>query len=280
MSILQKASRDIRQRVLDLFPVANLRAGFSLKGTKESICRTAALSQGQAQINLIAKFVDTNLNVCKQHVYIFSHQGDAALPETILQGECVLNGVDHALYMVRTEYRVLVTDPLGKATLDFLWPIRIEITSGHLIVRFVVLEKNPSSYFDSPIIVRGRSVDEDAIIADIKSPGTLSPADINKGIKALWSDDYFDATRTRYKKTGSVAWEAMDEERGIKQFNPALYAELQNKPMYSTAFKGKEGGTKLHAFSADPTNGIIGFTQYSKEGGDSDGLIRQVLKNN
>ena len=202
------------------------------------------------------------------------------LPEEIVGGECVLDAGDHALYVVRTSYKVFLLDPTEEEELEFLWPIRIELTSDYLIVRFVVLEKNPSSYFSRQTIVRGRSVDEEAILADVQSCGKLSNADLNKGIKALWAADHFDATRTKYKKPGSVAWEAMDEERGIKEYNPRLYDQLQTKPLYSTTFKGAVEGTGIKSFVVDPSNGLIGFTRYSKEGGDSDELIRQILKNN
>lgn len=280
MSILQQASVEDRKRVLDLFPVANLKAFFSAKGSKEDICHAIASSNARPDIDRIAAFLDDNLNLCKQHVHVFSHLGDATLPQNILGGERILEVGDHALYLVRTRYEVILLDPTGQETLEFLWPIRIEITPEHLIVRFIVLEKNPSAYFARQTVVRGKSLDEDEIIAGIRSDGTLSIADLNKGVKALWEDDYFDATSTKYKKPGSIAWEAMDEERGIKQFNRSLYEELRNKPLYSTTFKGSEGRTNISAFSSNPTNGFIGFTRYCKEGGESDELIRQILKNN
>ena len=64
MQILQNASVDLRQRLLELFPIATLRATFSPKGSKERISRT--LASDTKQLATIAAFVDENLPFCKQ----------------------------------------------------------------------------------------------------------------------------------------------------------------------------------------------------------------------
>jgi len=278
--ILKKASVEDRQRLLGLFPVAKLRVSFTSKSSKEAICKAAAKSSDQANLDKIADFADKNLNTCKQHIHVFSHAGDAVLPDSLQGGERVIEAEDHAFYLVRVAFDVVVLAELKKAKIEFLWPVRIDIDPKYMVVRFIVLEKNLSAYFDSPTLVQGKSLDEEVIVSGILADGTLSAADLNKGIKELWASDSFDAVRTRYKKPRSVAWEAMDEEQGIKQCNPALYEELRTKPMYLTAFKSRNDESSIQAFTSDPTNGLIGFTQYSKEGGDSDELIRKILKGN
>jgi len=49
-----------------------------------------------------------------------------------MEGEKVLDGVvhagvSHALYMSRVTYDIVLRDPLEETTLDFLWPIKIEL---------------------------------------------------------------------------------------------------------------------------------------------------------
>jgi len=63
-------------------------------------------------------------------------------------------------------------------------------------VRFVVLQKNASSYFDRPTYVAGKNLDEKSILNGIIAG--LTPADINKGIKKLWSDGIIDSLCCRF----------------------------------------------------------------------------------
>lgn len=281
MGILQDASVEDRKRLLDLFPVSNLRHEWPSKGLKEEVCYAAAADASDAQITRLAAFVDDNLSCCKQHVYVFSHNGDAAPPDAILDGEKVLDAAGaHALYLIRARYNIVLRDPLEETTLEFLWPVRIELTPQYFIVRFVVLEKNPSSYFDRPVYVGGKTVDEKAVIADITASAPIRAADLNKGIKKLWNDGFIDSFKTRFKKTISTASEAMDEEKGIKEYNPELYSILQEAPLYTTVFQIPEDKSTIGTFSADPSHGIIGFTHYTEKKGDADVVIQHILENN
>jgi len=160
MQILQQASLEDRKRLLELFPSTNLRKAWPKQtGTKEEICYALAAA---SNIPEATKFIDENLGCCKQHVYIFSHGPDyAELPKGIIEGEQVLNSAGaHALYIVRSKYIVVLRDPLEETTLEFLWPIRMELRPEYLVVRFVVLEKNPASYFDRPSYIGSKTVDE------------------------------------------------------------------------------------------------------------------------
>jgi hypothetical protein len=105
-------------------------------------------------------------------------------------------------------------------------------------------------------------------------------ADLNKGFKVLWHEDRIDAARIRYKKPGSTVTQSMDEEKGLKQVDPGAYAELRKLPLYQSVFIPHHGFSEVGAFTADPTNGFLGFTRYFKEGASGDELIRQILKNN
>ena len=280
VSILKQASADMRKRLLELYPVANLRKEFGQKGSKEEISSALASSSDTQQLAAIADFVDENASFCKQHVYVFSHTGDAVLPSGIPHGELVKAEKDHAFYLVRIEYGVVKLDPLEHGSIEFLWPIRIDLHQNYLLIRFVVLEKNIGSYFDRAVLLRGKSLSEETITSSVLADGTMGLANLNKGFKALWQKDKIDAARVKYKKPGSVVIQSMDEEKGLKQFDTPAYEELQKLPLYQSIFISYRGFTEVGAFTADPTNGFIGFTRYFKEGASGDELIRQILANN
>ena len=282
MAILEQASVDDRKRLLELFPVKNLRQAFNPKGAKEEIAYRASADAQAAQIKRVAEFVDNHFSCCKQHVYVFTGDGNVPLPAGVADGEKVLegpvhDGSVHALYMSRVTYDIVLRDPLEEATLDFLWPIKIESRPPYLIVRFVVLEKNASSYFDRPTYVAGKSLNEKSVLASVAAG--LKPADINKGIKTLWEKGTIDSTRGQYKKPHSMAQEIMDEEKGIKEHNPDVYQIMQESPLYTTLFEVTDEKNSVNEFSTDPSHGIIGFSSYS-ERGDADGIVEQIISSN
>lgn len=235
MPILEACSIDDRKRLLELFPASILRQNFQAKGTKEEICYAAAADISPLQIQRIVGFVDDHLGCCKQHVYVYSDDASGGPSDEVIDGERVLIAPSHALYLSRVKYTVVLRDPLEETTLDFLWPIRVDVRLGYRIVRFVVLEKNVSSYFERPAYVAGKSLLEKTLLPSLA--GTLSPADLNRGIKKLWSDGYIESTRSNFKKPFSTSSETMDEERGIKEHYPDLYAIMQESPLYTTLFR-------------------------------------------
>lgn len=278
MPILQNASIQDRTRLLELFPAADLRAVFQPKGTKAEICFAAASHSDETNIKRIAEFVDSHFGCCKQHVYVFSREETFTLPESIADGERVLLDGKHALYLSRVKYAVMLRNPLEETTLEFLWPIRIELSDKYVVIRFIVLEKNASSYFDRPTYVAGKSLTEKTVLAGVQT-AALVPADLNKGVKKLWGDGYLESTRSNFKKQYSTSSETMDEEKGIKEHYPDLYAIMQEAPLYTTIFEVNDEKSTVDAFSADPSHGIIGFTSYSAKG-DTDAIIGKIISNN
>src|SRR5207245_9980493 len=110
MPILEEASVQDRKRLLELFPIATLRAVWpDIQGTKDEVCHAIGEKQ---PIDQIVNFADEHLGCCKQHVYIFrKQQGAPALPITVLEGEPVrqVPGGEHphALYVTRSVNRVV-----------------------------------------------------------------------------------------------------------------------------------------------------------------------------
>jgi hypothetical protein len=244
MGLLEAASNQDIKRLLELFPVAVLREKWSgLEGTKEELCVAVAEKRDYPDI---AKFVDEHFSCCKQHISIFSDAKlPAQLPELkISEGEKILeaktDGVQRRLHLIRSEYTVILRDPLVEAKLHFLWPVRVDFTKDKVILRFVVLEKNIGSYFDGrSYYVSSRSIDEDAVLHALKDVmgADLIPTDLHKGVKKLWEEGFMDSSRAQYKKSISTASETMDEDKRIKQDNPALYETLLESPLFNTMFE-------------------------------------------
>ncbi len=155
---------------------------------------------------------------------------------------------------------------------------------GHLVVRFVVLEKNVSSHYGGrKAYIESRSVEEDSVLQLVASSfrDELKPTDLHKGVKKLWGDGFIDATRTRYKKPISTASETMDEERGIREKNPELYDTLLKSTLFNTLFRiHADKGSTVSAFWTDPSKGSIDFPSYSKQVGDTDYVVDEILRNN
>jgi hypothetical protein len=275
--ILQEASILEVKRLLELFPISKLRAAWPVEaeGSKDEIA--AAVSEGR-EYDQILEFVNRNFSTCKQHVYIYSSD-KPQIPVGIMAGERVLHErAGHSLYLVRVRYRVVIREPLENVDIDFLWPVRIETTGEYLIVRFITLEKNLASYVGVPHLVGGRSVDEKGILAAF---GKLKFADLHKGIKALWEDGFMDCSRAKYKKPKSLAWEAMDKQQGIRENNPDLYAVLKKAILHETVFQiAKDQKNSVSAFSADPSVGYLGFPRYAETEGDTDVVVREILRHN
>jgi hypothetical protein len=71
----------------------------------------------------------------------------------------------------------------------------------------------------------------------------------------------------------------MDEDRGIKEHYPDLFAIMQEAPLYTTLFQVNDEESSVKSFSAHPSHGVIGFTSYSEKG-HADAIIGHIVSNN
>lgn len=279
MATLEAADLDEVRRLLELFPASLLKEQFGASGDKEQICRAAAERGDHAQI---AEFVATNLGRCKQHTYVVSNSElDISVDIAFESADALAqDGEGRSLFLGRVSYTVYVRDPFEAVPVNFLWPIRVEQRRDFKVLSFVVLERDPSPFANRPVITAVRHVDEKQTVRALNELGFF-PRDLNRGVKALWAEDYMDAFRTRFKKPFSTTTEIMDEERGIKQNNPQLYEEVQRLHMFDTLFRvhpSKE--TSVKHFNVNPTTGKIAFTSYSDDAGDTDEVVRAILERN
>lgn len=284
---LEEATEQDLKRLLELFPVAVLKSKWpSISGTKEEICFAVA---GQRDFKEIKDFLVTNFSCCRQHVYVFSH----SIPLISLSSINIPDGVnifeskqDKSLslaYITKLTFSVVLKDPLEEATLEFLWPVRLDFTERHLIVRFVILEKNIGSYFDGrQYYMDRRSTEEKVILQNLEETIVgIQSTDLHKGVKKLWEEGFMDSPKARFKKPISTAYESMDEELGIKEHNPEVYEVLSDSILLNTLFViPSTQNLSISTFSMEPSKGCINFPRYSEKVGDTDYVVNEILRHN
>ena len=278
MKVDATASVQDLKRLLELFPVASLRQAWpEQKGTKEEICFNA--SEGK-DYGKIATFVSEHFGCCKQHVYAFEAPDGGGLPETLCGEPAAISGPSSALFVARVRYEVVLRDPLEEVTLDFPWPIRVDLVEGgkYVLLRFVVLEKNVAQYFDRRCYVAGRSIEEKDVVAEV-SGWAGSRVDLHKGIKHLWGAGFMDSPSAKLKKALSMASEIMDEELGIREHNPELYEQIVENVLLGALFVISDESHGVSVFSVQPSNGYFAFPRYSDKGG-TDYVVSEILRNN
>jgi hypothetical protein len=251
LATLETASIDDIQRLLELFPLAALKVVWDhFRGTKEEICRQAAR---EADYRKICAFVIANFSHCKQHSYIFNPRAeddpppDLAFPDADILGQ---RNRQSTVYLAKAKYTVLLKDPFSQEEVELLWPMRIEYREPATLISFIVLERNVKYFFEREAINVRRHLDEADVIGEVLTLG-YAPLDLNRGVKALWREDYMDAFRAKFKKPRSTTTEAMDRERGIKATEPDLYAQMLRLPMYDTMFRVNPNGGNAVSMSRD-----------------------------
>lgn len=287
MAIIKTASVQALSQLLELYPVANLREYWPEQAdTKEELCLSIAGNRRMAEIG---EFADEYLSCCKQHVYVFSHKGTLSqlpeinLPDAEKVRETSARSQVQMLYLIKFEYIIILFDPLREERLGFLWPVRLDFTSKHLVVRFVILEKNIRYRFDTYVSRRG--VDEKTILQTLQNSVhkelQLAPTDLQKGVKELWGQGFMDCFRVRFKKKISTASEWMDEEKGIQKYNYSLYKEIEKSHLFNTMFQvSEQAGSSVSVFSVDPPKGYIVFPRYSEAKGDTDHVVNEIIRLN
>ena len=281
MALLDDASPIERQRLLSIFQVANLRQAFG-DGSKEEICARESQNWNPAQRQKVEAFICQFLGCCRQHVYVFENEINAVLPPSIQAESAVQMTPTRAFYLVPAEFKVLVPSPttpglLAEETVTLIWPIEISLVDSSFVVQFVILEQDVAARFGDSARFWRKMLTEDDVLKEVAS--NLPRADLNLGIKNLWTSDFHDCFQGRYKKPYSTSLETMDENKGIKQQLPILYSEMLLCPIHSSGFVILDPTINLDKYSADPTEGKLGLPKYSAEG-QSHEVIRRVIESN
>ena len=122
-----------------------------LKGSKEEICNIIAQKRN---FNEIKNFVSDHISCCKQHVYVFSNTDQLkSIPLINFSDWEQIQKINKRqiidiVYATRVVYHVLLNDPPERGRIEFVRPVKLQLTKDHFIVRFVKLDKNIKTYFD------------------------------------------------------------------------------------------------------------------------------------
>jgi len=279
MATLVLAEQDQVRRLLELFPVTSLRLTWpGHKGTKAEICAAVAV---EGDFELITAFVVHEFNRCKQHVYTFIPGDGVDIEDAFPNSDpFATDGDASVLHMATVDYLVHIGNPYQAIPISYLWPIRVEKKKKTTVVSFITLERKPVPFSDRPVIAAKREIDERDVVSSILSIGCQT-ADLNKGIKGLWKDDYVDIVKSKFKRALSTDESTMDDERGIKQYMPDLYEEMLKVPLMNSLLRiHPKLESSLSYFQCDPTSGKIIFTSYTEGLGDSDGIVQAILGKN
>lgn len=290
MSLLTKAAPEEIERLLDLYPLSSLREWWpKLKGeSKHKICSTVAAQRNASDIG---EFLDGHFSCCKQHIYVCSHGTTLKdVPEIHLNSGAKLwerqeKTEKQSGHLVRVTFTVFLSNPLSEKKIDFLWPVSLQWTSSQLIVRFITLERDIGTYMGGGTALRTqRDIDERSVLKEIGGAlkVVLSATDLHKGMKKLWSDDFMDAHKVQFKKPYSTASESMHEKKGIKHAYPDLYKEIIKTHVNSAVFDvlPQQNGSSVTALTIEPNEGYITFPRFSEQAGDTDHVVREILKHN
>lgn len=276
----------LNYRLLELLPVAVVKdmAGKKLSG-QESIKRILAKrSSDEIQTNFI-KFFD----VCKQHVHVFSLDGDvptlssvsiSEVRPSILEKDNADLKVKYSFY--KTTQKFVGPEREGVLVLDFIWPVKIVVSKEYIKVHVVLLEHGTESVGISRSDRRIPVHTEDQLLNYICLKEKLSGKvlNIDRGVKHMWKSDIIDSSRVQVKDSKSTKIESMDHGLLFKAEYPKAYVEYVQKPLLKTVFHVvKDHQLYGKKFVVDPSFGRVGFISYSSAK-YIDNVISYILKNN
>lgn len=272
------------RRLLALYPVSALKEKWSEHKRKDKLLDWVVANAPRKEIE---GFLDDYFSCCKQHIYSYTHQQNIhelpafRIPEATKNIDVISSESRNLLYLGKMEYHLIFTNPLREDKIVFLWPIRLEFTKDRLLLRFVTMEKDASSYFNEPSKTIGRRPTEPELVARLVSVLGLTTYDLNKGIKHLWDADWFDGTLTKFQKSKSTSTEHMKPGFGVKKDYPTLYEEQKKAPLGPGVFRMSEDREYgFDRFTADPTGGTITFPTYTDKQGDTDRFVAEIIRNN
>lgn len=284
---------ELFKRLLKLFPVKSLKENFALDVRTQDEMVNEIVKSGTQET--IFNFVAQNINLAKQHIYIFNHNfgndykniESNFIPYKSYRKEVKKDEINF-VYFHNLPFTAVVTNPLETTDINFYWPFKVTIDRKNLFIQFIILEKNINSYFpaDRKVVHAEKQLEEDQIVEGIvnhlKVKNKISVCDLNKGIKKLWEQDLIDSKYVKYKKSKSTTTEAMDESFTVKKQYPEVYKELVNAPLNKTIFQVIDDVNEEYCnhFSIDPNEGKISIPTFPKNIIHIDNVVRKIIQHN
>ncbi len=277
---------EVLERILDLFPADTLEEFEQVTGKMTKADAIAAIAAGYERDRVLG-FVANNFGRLHQHVYMFEQTGAVRVADSFGEPFGVRNdaGETHSHYLAELWHHLVVEPPLERIQVEFAWPLKVVEAPGHVRIHLTIMSRSPQSYIgDQKTVVSAKQVPTEAGLVELFRlfPGVdgRAPLDLNRGIKALWDADQFDAPSVQYKRARSTAKDVMDEDFTVKAHDPALYEVLHDKPLFGTTFRFMQEDPCVPHFHVQPTDGFFRFRRYSSSNDCVDRVIRSVLENN
>jgi hypothetical protein len=289
--------KDLLKRLINLYPVKIIKDYFGIKGHYDDLSKQIVDSNAAVDI---FKFAVDNINYSRQHVYIFDldprfNPSKFSLEDFPLEIKKQNNlGSILLIYsMPLVQFDISILNPYEETIIKFYQPIKIKISSKHLIFQVTTLEKDLSHYFKGAGGTNRRVVDskrkngEDVSMNSVieflrnKYNYTSAKSDIHKGIKKLWRDGVIDSKYVKHKRSRSTSSEAMDEDFTFKDTYPQEFEDLMQHPLIKTLFKYKKDDKLLcEHFHADPINGQIGVSSFAENIDQIEKTINEIIRFN
>ncbi len=275
---------ELYTRLLEGFPVKELKSYFGVSGTKIEIVKYIVANHDHEHIN---KFICDCFGYIHQHVNIYEvNKKIPVSTKDVLSGKCILyesNSVNATwIYLIKTKVLFYSTHTTQEEELHFLLPVKIENKGKKLIVRFNTFARDINTYFDYTVYPKRIGSIEYFIFDDFKNyiSQVIFKLDLNKGVKKLWETDYFDGLIVKNKNSKSIRQERMDEDFTFKKQYPKEWKSLMKTPIQKTRFAILKKKLSIKHFECNPSTGSLGFNVHPEFEGDISKLISLILKNN
>ncbi|HMU10510.1 MAG TPA: hypothetical protein PKC54_10915 [Ferruginibacter sp.] len=283
-------ARDLLGRLLSLFPVKLLKSEFLETGNAEDVIDAITGNKTQKAIK---DFVYANHDFTRQNIYLFTLNNNfnrGALPAKFpfpTEKDAAVNGEHIFFCLPQTTFSVYLSNPTDKEDLLFYQPVIIRVKNKHLIIQYTKLEKNVNAHYLPAREAKKASEDnsEEQTLAQIltffEHAYTVTPNDINKGIKHLWHIDDLDCHKISWRNPHSISTETMDGTLTFKQKYPAEYKKIILTPISGSIWKYLLNDDYLcEGFTSDLTAGHISITRFPKLPNQVNNVITKILANN
>lgn len=294
--------KDVLYRLLNLYPVSVLKEHWDIKkASKDEIIKAILNIAKEAEIFTFSRM---NQDLTKQHLFIFENEpeGLKSFHPPLLADQTPTFSVRNKemideFYLIEVVYKVVIGPaPYRDKELRFLWPISVLASKTYTLVTFTILEKKIDAYLQAgeELLSVTRNIDEEGILNWLKESVpdtlTLNRADLNKGIKKLWSTDKIDAMSSRWKPPRATVTQTMDRKFLLKRDDPDAFDEAIKAPLLKNLFvllgdedeeaeEGEGQDRPLAHFAATPSEGEIMFNRYPKAE-EVKNVVRAILAAN
>jgi hypothetical protein len=289
---MNNAIDELIKRLLQLYPVKNVKEYFALKGNFDDIIPDIVKNHSHKSI---FSFAAVNMNYTRQHVYIFNlspsfkavefdttHFPLAIKDSSIQNGELSIN------CLPQVDFDITAIKPFEETELHFFQPVKIRAFKKHLIIQVTTLEKNLSSFLAAgrKVVDSVRNNGEDTWLPKIinffnKQKYKTNVCDIHKGVKKMWEDKIIDSKYVKSLGAKSTSTEAMHEAFTVREVFPDKYKEIIKSPLLKTLFVYKGADDKLaDHFHSDPGDGLVIFSAFPKNLAQIENVINEIIKHN